>query len=177
MDFIHVGEKMPAYIDDYEAYTTKTHDWQNLRIDYVTKYGYTYIPYCHNNINYAQLDAVHHDAVSSRFSGCLMVAYEKKTGGIFAGHVQTEKDRQDYDCRDLWEEALPTYSRFFAFRASIILGPSPADVLALNCYGIIVFEDDFNKLTAFAVSTDANNIVSKREMIFSGDFAGHIELG
>lgn len=176
IDYIIEGQPMPGYINDFEAPCGAVHSWQCLRFQYVTPYGYTYIPYCHNNINYAKLNAQHPDAVSSRFSGCLMVAYEKKSGGIFAGHVQTEKDRAPYDCRDLWEAELPNFSRFFAFRPSIILNPSPTDVQPLNCYGFLVFENDFNTLTAFAVSTDANNIVSKKEQIFSGDFAGRIEL-
>lgn len=167
---------MPSYVLDFEAPSGAVHSWQHLGFQYVPTYCYTYVPYCHNNINFAQLNAQHPDAVSSRFTGCLMVAYEKKSGGIFAGHVQTEKDRAPYDCRDLWEAELPNFSRFFAFRPSIILNPSPTDVQPLNCYGFLVFENNFNTLTAFAVSTDANNIVSKKEKIFSGDFAGRIEL-
>lgn len=176
IDFITVGQAMPSYVLDFEAPSGAVHSWQHLGFQYVPTYCYTYVPYCHNNINFAQLNAQYPDAVSSRFTGCLMVAYEKKSGGIFAGHVQTEKDRAPYDCRDLWEAELPNFSRFFAFRPSIILNPSPTDVQPLNCYGFLVFENNFNTLTAFAVSTDANNIVSKKEKIFSGDFAGRIEL-
>lgn len=47
-----------------------------------------YIPYQINAINYCKIDQVNINAISSPFSGCLMVAWQMG-GNTFVGHVMS----------------------------------------------------------------------------------------
>jgi hypothetical protein len=173
LDCIKIGLPIPSDIKDFEALGGDVHDIKSLSINYDASYGYMYVPYYHNNINYGQFIGTYREAVSSRFSGCLMVAWQD-ADGIFAGHVQTEKDRQPHDCRDLWEKKERVSQRSFSFKPSSILATSSADIQPLNCFGFIEFDAGFNNIAAFSVATDVNNIVTQRVKIYTGPFTGHI---
>ena len=86
IDLIEIGKAMPAIIPDQEYPGDEVDDFRSADIGHSMTYGFTYIPYYPNNINCAVLDGRMRDAISSRFTGCLMVAWEEN-GQIKAGHV------------------------------------------------------------------------------------------
>ena len=73
IDSIKIGQPMPAIIPDQEARGDDIEKIESVDIGRSMTYCYTYIPYYPNNINYAVLDGRMRDAISSRFTGCLMV--------------------------------------------------------------------------------------------------------
>ena len=84
IDSIKIGQPMPAIIPDQEARGDDIEKIKSVDIGRSMTYCFTYIPYYPNNINYAVLDARMRDAISSRFTGCLMVAWEEGKAAIAA---------------------------------------------------------------------------------------------
>ena len=116
IDSIKIGQPMPAIIPDQEARGDDIEKIESVDIGRSMTYCYTYIPYYPNNINYAVLDARMRDAISSRFTGCLMVAWEEN-GQIKAGHVHKGPA---HDCGSLWagKRDNPSTVRSFSFKPS-----------------------------------------------------------
>ena len=175
IDFIKVGKPLPVDVPDDEFVGTDIHSCQSLGVGHSVSLCYTFVPYYSNNFNYGEVTRNCRDAISSRFTGCLMVAWEENWK-IFAGHVQTVKDRKPHDCRDLWEAKEVAATRSFSFVPSNVQ-PTPADGQHVpNCYGFIIFDETFSILAAFSVVTDCYNIVTQKELVYKGAFTGHIVI-
>lgn len=174
IDSIKIGQPMPAIIPDQEARGDDIEKIESVDIGRSMTYCYTYIPYYPNNINYAVLDGRMRDAISSRFTGCLMVAWEEN-GQIKAGHVHKGPA---HDCGSIWagKRDNPSTVRSFSFKPSDVHIANSDGLLVPNCYGFITFNDTFDILAAYSVVTDCNNIVTMKELMFKGAFTGKIEI-
>lgn len=172
IDDIKLGKKMPSSVLDYETYGPDIQQILSVEIGHTAQYCYTYIPYYPNNINCSVLKPMYRNAISSRFSGCYMVAWEEN-GMIIAGHVHIAKE---HSCLDLWDRTWRTKPRSFTFRPSDVFTNPMIDVNSPNFYGIIIFDDAFENLAAFGVYADADNIVRIKDCVYKGPFSGHISV-
>ena len=112
------------------------------------------------------------EIVSSRFSGCLMVAWEDAEG-LFIGHVHTG---DSHDCKEKWNERKEGSYRSFQFKPfdhvpTVTVGHEPN-----NCYGFIEIDDANNIIAAFSVFADLNDIVTVKKLVYKGYSRGHIEV-
>ena len=122
IDFINTDCQMPDVVPDYEAERVHaTVQSYNTKMNEV--YGFAYVPYLPLNINEINITTEPREVISSRFSGCMMVAWEDSRG-VFAAHVAID----EYNCTDEWEKIKERAVRSFSFK------PSDFSVLGTGAY-------------------------------------------
>lgn len=172
IDNIIVGQPMPSYMLDYVTESTSQLKiiTQDITKDDILEF--TYIPYCRDNINCSSLAPNTRHAISSKFSGCWMVAWQEQNEQIYAGHVQKGGT---YDCGQLCIDNLCNKAkRSFIFRPSNVVSTSTGEENSWSIYGIIMFDKSFEHLTAYGVYKDLNNIVRVKKIVYDGPFKGHL---
>lgn len=174
IDQIIVGQPMPAEIPDFGI------DNQGVNLLFLSegiiikeRLGFSYIPYVPCNVNCLYIkESETPEIISSKFTGCLMVAWEDENG-LYVGHVHAGGQ---YDCKGIWREKAANSYRSFQFRPSDAI-PTPSENLKMpSCYGFIEFDDTSDIIAAFSVLADMNNMVTVKKMMFKGHFTGHIEI-
>lgn len=111
-----------------------------------------YIPYQINAINYCKIDDVGTNAISSPFSGCLMVAWQmgKK---IYVGHVARENPHEPSQIFLTWENTKSDFVRFVEFDPwRLLVNP----VNTRTCFGLIAFSNAMNTVTAYSINTETD---------------------
>lgn len=111
-----------------------------------------YIPYQINAINYCEIDDVETNAISSPFSGCLMVAWQmgKK---IYVGHVAREDPDKPSESYITWEKTKGEFVRYVEFDPwRLLVNP----VNTKTCFGLIAFSNAMNTVTAYSINTETD---------------------
>lgn len=159
---LNLNKKMPGGVWDFEVGGKDIKQIINNGCNPNDDYHYMYIPYYPNNINCCVLKEYHPFGVSSRFSGCLMVAWEEEEQ-ILVGHVHTEKGDSN-DCKEVWRKKMKEVPRSFTFNPFKHITPSLAqqeNAKFLNCYGIIEYVASTKELTAYSVWANSSNIITE----------------
>lgn len=173
IDFVQIGSPIPDYIPDFVPKLTEPHFEEFLSVDIKTyeRLGFSYVPYVPWNVNRINMyEAEPSEVISSRFSGCLMTAWQDSEG-LFVGHVHAG---DPHDCKKKWAEKRDAAMRSFEFQPFKAVPTQTDGRQPLNCYGFIEFDDTTDIIAAFSVFADINNIVTVKKLMFKGHFTGKI---
>lgn len=116
-------------------------------------YDAMYIPYQINAINYCKIDRVDINAISSPFSGCLMVAWQMG-GNTFVGHVAREEATHTPSF-ETWELTKGSFERYVEFDPwRLLFNPQGTK----TCYGMIVFSNGMKTVKGYGISTTTDKL-------------------
>ena len=165
---------MPSFIPDYQIQGAEIQKIVSEQITRDDILGFTYIPYYAYNINCSSLAPETRNAISSKYTGCWMVAWQEQNEQIYVGHVHKGTP---YDCGQLCIKTLCNNSkRSFVFRPSDVV-PTPTDEEdSFSIYGIILFDREFEHLKAYGVYKDLNGVVQIKEQVYDDLFKGHLVI-